>query len=64
MGSIRGKWIKNTAKRFVELYPDKFSKNFNENKKVLDELKMLDEKSMRNKVAGYIVDIVGKKKAK
>jgi len=27
VGRIRGKWIKNLAKRLVEQYPDKFNDN-------------------------------------
>ncbi len=57
MGRIRGRWIKNLAKKFVEKYPDKFSTDFEANKKALDELNLLDDKPIRNKVAGYIVDV-------
>lgn len=64
MGRIRGKWIKNTAKQLVENYPDKFSNNFTNNKKFLTELKIIGDKPVRNKVAGYIVVVVKKKKIK
>jgi small subunit ribosomal protein S17e len=64
MGRIRGKQIKNIAKKLVELYPEKFGKKFDDNKKFLDELNLMTGKLTRNKVAGYIVDVVGKKKAK
>jgi len=63
-GRIRGKFIKNTAKRLVNDYPDKFSLNFSENKKALDELNLIDDKPIRNKIAGYIVSVVEKKKVK
>jgi len=46
----------------VEKHPDKFSKDFEQNKKSLGEMKMFDEKFTRNKVAGYIVRVVRKKK--
>ncbi len=62
MGRIRGKSIKNLAKKLVDLYPDKFSEKFEENKKALDKAQLLEDKSARNKVAGYIVDVVGKRK--
>jgi small subunit ribosomal protein S17e len=62
MGRIRGKWIKNMAKKFVEKYPDKFNADFENNKKTLGGFNLLDDKSVRNKVAGYIVDVVNKKK--
>jgi len=64
MGRIRGKSIKNLAKKLVELYPDKFSNKFEDNKKVLDEFNLLKDKPIRNKVAGYIVDVVEKRKRK
>jgi len=64
MGRIRGKWIKNMSKRLVEQYPGKFSNKFNDNKKVLDELKIINDKPIRNKIAGYIISVVEKKKIK
>jgi small subunit ribosomal protein S17e len=64
VGRIRGKNIKNLAKKLVELYPDKFNNKFEDNKKVLDGFNLLKDKPIRNKVAGYIVDIVEKRKAK
>ena len=62
MGRIRGKSIKNLAKKLVELYPDKFSNKFEDNKKSLDSFELLKDKPVRNKVAGYIVDVINKKK--
>lgn len=61
MGRIRGKGIKNLAKKLVDLYPDKFSDKFEENKKALDKTELLKDKPTRNKVAGYIVDVVKKR---
>jgi small subunit ribosomal protein S17e len=57
MGRIRGRWIKNLAKKFVEKYPERFNANFEDNKKALEVLNLLDDKPIRNKVAGYIVDL-------
>ncbi len=57
MGRIRTKWIKNMAKELINHYPDKLDSNFENNKRVLDELKIFPDKSVRNKVAGYIVTI-------
>ena len=64
MGRIRGKGIKNLAKKLVELFPDKFNNKFEDNKKALDAFALLKDKPIRNKVAGYIVDVVLKKKIK
>jgi small subunit ribosomal protein S17e len=62
MGRIRGKWIKGIAKKLVERYPEKFSTDFKNNKDVLKEIGIIDDKSVRNKVAGYIISIVEKRK--
>ncbi len=63
MGRIRGKWIKNIAEKLVEQLPDKFSTNFDNNKEVLEELGIIDDKVVRNKIAGYIISVVEKKKS-
>jgi len=62
VGRIRGKWIKNMSKKLVELYPDKFNDKFEDNKIALDGLKIVKDKPIRNKLAGYIVVIIKKKK--
>jgi len=51
------------AKQLIEQHPDKFSDNFENNKKTLTELEMISDKPVRNKVAGYITTIVKKRRA-
>ena len=62
MGRIRTKMIKKLSKRLVENNPEKFNKNFENNKKVLNEMQLFSDKPVRNKVAGYIVNVVEKSK--
>jgi small subunit ribosomal protein S17e len=62
MGRIRGKWVKNIAKKLVERYPDKFNNNFDDNKKFIESLKIIEDKPIRNKIAGYIVSEVQKRR--
>jgi small subunit ribosomal protein S17e len=62
MGRIRTHFIKGISERLVQAYPEKFGSEFTLNKTALNELKMTDEKFTRNKIAGYIVRVVGKKK--
>jgi small subunit ribosomal protein S17e len=57
MGRIRTKMIKSTAKQLVDAYGDKFSVDFEKNKKVLNEMQITQDKLMRNKLAGYIVTL-------
>lgn len=62
MGRIRGKWIKNIAEKLVEQFPEKFSTNFKNNKEILKEMKLIDDRVVRNKIAGYIVTVSKKRK--
>ncbi|OYT62899.1 MAG: 30S ribosomal protein S17e [Thermofilum sp. ex4484_15] len=58
MGKVRPSYIKNTARRLLELYPDKFTTDFNQNKKLISELTNITSKRVRNRVAGYITRLV------
>lgn len=61
MGRVRTKDIKQAAIQLKETYPDKFSKDFEENKAVINELKLFINKHMRNKVAGYVTRLMVRK---
>ena len=52
MGKVRILLIKRVARKMVEQYPDKFSKDFDQNKKSLVELNLT--RRLRNRIAGYI----------
>ena len=54
IGRIKTDDIKKASFELLERYPDKFGKDFEENKKALEELDLIEEKKARNKVAGYI----------
>ncbi len=58
MGKVRPAFIKNTAKRLLELYPDKFTTDFEHNKCMVQELTNITSKRVRNRVAGYITRLV------
>lgn len=62
MGRIRGRWIKNISAKLVEKYPDKFSTDFKSNNEVLKEMVLINDKVVRNKVAGYIISVIKKQK--
>jgi len=62
MGRIKIGEIKKATFTVLERYPDKFTDDFEENKKILNELNIVEEKKNRNKVAGYITTIVKRKK--
>lgn len=49
------------SQNLVELYPEKFNTDFEHNKKVLVELDLVDDKPVRNKMAGLIASLVAEK---
>jgi len=60
MGRIKTRWMKNVAGELVKKYPDKFSTDFQKNKEVIEAMNLIQDKVIRNKVAGYIVKVVSK----
>ncbi len=58
MGQIKNLAIKNTARDLVEKYPDRFTTDYDKNKKLMDEVVIAESKKIRNMIAGYIVHIV------
>ena len=64
MGKVKTEHIKNLAKELMSRFPEKFSINFDENKKTVDELTEGATTRVRNKVAGYITRTVSASKSK
>jgi ribosomal protein S17E len=62
MGRIRTDFVKGMSEKLVAALPDRFSGDFAKNKAALAELKITEEKFTQNKIAGYIVRVVKKKK--
>ena len=54
MGNIKPTFIKRVAIQLVHQFPDKFTDDFQHNKKMVDELTDVQGASMRNKIAGYV----------
>jgi small subunit ribosomal protein S17e len=54
MGRIKTSSVKNIARELLEKYPERFSTDFEKNKKALAELTEFESKRTRNIVAGFI----------
>jgi len=54
--------IRKLAEELLKQYGEKFTDNFEENKKVLNEIAEIKSKYLRNKVAGYITRIAARSK--
>lgn len=64
MGRIRSKDIKQVSHSLSNKNPEMFSHDFEENKARINEMKLFEEKRMRNKVAGYVTRITKNKARK
>ena len=54
MGRIKSIAIKNLAREMLEEHGSRFSTDFEKNKKIVDEVRKIESKYIRNVVAGYI----------
>ena len=59
MGRVRPIYVKRAARRLLERYPDRFSADFEQNLKVLDEVAEIESKRLKSKIAGYITSLKG-----
>ncbi|ACB39008.1 30S ribosomal protein S17e [Pyrobaculum neutrophilum] len=63
MGRVRPRYIKSLGDKLLEMYPDRFTDSFEENKKAVAQLADIPSKRVRNRVAGYITRLVKRRKA-
>lgn len=52
--------VKRISTELLEKYPDRFSVDFDENKKIINEIAVVRSKILRNKIAGYITSYLHK----
>lgn len=57
MGKVRPEHVKRISKQLVERYPKKFTKDFENNKKLVEALTNINSKKLRNRVAGYTTQL-------
>ena len=54
MGNVRTEQIKRTAKELMSRFPDKFTRDFENNKHMVASLVQGGPTKVRNQIAGYI----------
>jgi len=54
LGNVRQEKIKKIARDLLERYPDRFTADFEENKKTIDSLVNVPSKRLRNTIVGYV----------
>ncbi len=57
LGNVRTEQVKRIAKELVRRFPNKFTNNFEENKRVVSLLLQGATPRVRNQIAGYITSI-------
>ncbi|MFW9972119.1 MAG: 30S ribosomal protein S17e [Candidatus Odinarchaeota archaeon] len=58
MGKVRTILIKNVSKELITKYPNVFTTDFEINKRLLDKYLEVDSKHLRNRISGYIVNLL------
>jgi small subunit ribosomal protein S17e len=58
LGRVRPNYIKRISRKLVERFPEKFTKDFERNKELVDALTNINSKKVRNRVAGYTAHLV------
>ena len=60
MGKSRKLKTKRMGDTLLNLYPDKFTTSFEENKRHLTDVLTLTSSTIRNQIAGYITSVLNK----
>jgi len=58
LGKVRSERIKALARELMVRFPDKFTADFEENKKIVGDLIRTPSSKLRNLVAGYITHVI------
>jgi small subunit ribosomal protein S17e len=52
--------VKKHSTELLNRYPDKFNVDFQQNKKIIDDIAKVNSKELRNQIAGYIASYINK----
>ncbi|KAL7719123.1 40S ribosomal protein S17 [Entamoeba marina] len=58
MGGVRTKTVKRAARNIIEKYYPLLTLDFHTNKRVVDEVAVVETKKLRNKIAGFITHLM------
>jgi len=58
LGNVRPEKVKKIARELFAKYPDKFTVDFEQNKKLLEPILITHSKSLRNTIIGYVTRLV------
>jgi len=58
LGKVRPDRVKKVARELLERFPEKFTTNFESNKKLVASLTNISSAKLRNRIAGYITSLL------
>ena len=58
MGKVRSEQVKKSARELIRRFPDKFSSDFEENKKLIGTLVLISSPKLRNRIVGYLTRLI------
>merc|ERR1712147_543292 len=58
MGRVRTKTVKRASRAIIEKYYGKLTKDFHFNKRIIDDVAVVQSKRLRNKIAGYTTHLM------
>ncbi len=62
MGRIKTQLVKRVTEQLMKQHYERFKPDFNENKKIVSELLLVESNKLRNSIAGYVTRLVKKGK--
>jgi len=58
LGKVRPERVKKIARELISRFPDRFTADFELNKKIVDTLTEASSSRLRNRIAGYITRLI------
>jgi len=58
LGKVRTERVKKIARELISRFPDKFTIDFEQNKKLVDTFTESPSSRLRNRIAGYITRVI------
>merc|ERR1711981_648580 len=58
MGRVRTKTVKRASRAIIEKYYGKLTNDFHTNKRIVDEIAVIQSKRLRNKIAGFTTHLM------
>merc|ERR1712100_955225 len=58
MGRVKTKTVKRASRQIIEKYYGKLTKDFHFNKRIIDDIAVIQSKRLRNKIAGFTTHLM------